>query len=118
MSKETMWVAFPNGGIIPAAITGDDDRPVEAHEPVKVPADYGRHLVHDRFAYEAEQRGKKPARTGGRADTRPGEAKAGEIRQLVEKLKAELDAADLTQKPDIEARLKTAEAELAAFGQT
>lgn len=60
MSKETMWIAFPNGGIIPAAVTGGKDRQVDAHEAVKVPAEYGRHLVHDRFAYEAASPGRKP----------------------------------------------------------
>lgn len=59
-SKETMWVAFPNGGIIPASITGGKDRAVNAHEPIKVPAEYGEHLVHDRFAYKAEA----PSRSG------------------------------------------------------
>lgn len=65
MSKETMWIAFPNGGILPAAITGDKDKEVPAHEPVPVPADYGKHLVHDRFAYEAKPKGKATKASGG-----------------------------------------------------
>lgn len=65
MSKETMWIAFQNGGILPATITGDKDKEVSAHEPVSVPADYGKHLVHDRFAYEAKPKGKAMKASGG-----------------------------------------------------
>lgn len=67
-SKETMWIAFPNGGIIPASITGEKDRAVDAHDPVKVPSEYGQHLVHDRFAYEAEAPNRKgKAGKGGKS---------------------------------------------------
>lgn len=65
MSKETMWIAFPNGGILPAAITGDKEREVDAHTPVRVPVDYGKHLVHDRFAYEAPPKAKAAKAAGG-----------------------------------------------------
>lgn len=67
MSKpETMWVAFPNGGILPKDITKSKERPVGPHEAVRVPRTYGQHLVDDRFAYEAEEPKKAKAEGGGK----------------------------------------------------
>lgn len=66
MSKsETMWVAFPNGGILPKDITKSEERKVGPHEPVRVPLAYGKHLIEDRFAYEAEEPKKAKVERGG-----------------------------------------------------
>lgn len=55
MSKsETMYIAFPYGGILPADVAGGDEKKVGPHDPVKVPRTYGEHLIEDRFAYRAE----------------------------------------------------------------
>ena len=55
MSKsDTMWIAFPNGGNLPASIAGGKERSIPAREPVKVPRTYGEQLTGDRFAYETE----------------------------------------------------------------
>lgn len=94
MSKETMWIAFPNGGIIPAAVTGGKDRQVDAHEAVKVPADYGRHLVHDRFAYEAEAPGRKPkqAKTDDDASARLAELQSMKTAAASDEERSQIDA--------------------------
>lgn len=63
MSK--MTIAYPHGGILPASVTGGEEKRVPPHEPVSVPRYYGEHLIHDRFAYEVE-----PKKTGkGKAKT-------------------------------------------------
>lgn len=55
MSKKNIWISFPQGGIIPKEIVGKtEDLHVEAHKAVSVPERYGRHLIDDRFAVEAE----------------------------------------------------------------
>ena len=104
MSKETMWIAFPNGGILPAAITGDKDREVAAHDPVSVPADYGKHLVHDRFAYEA-----KPKASGGdSAEARQRlEATLAALRKKVE------DAQDVAEKAKLAEQVAAVEKKIA-----
>jgi len=61
MSKKlNIVVAFPRGGIIPAAVLEkSEDVPVRPHEPIEVPKVYGDHLISDRIAYdyvEAEKR--------------------------------------------------------------
>lgn len=50
---ETIWIAFPNGGILPGSVTGAAEMPVGAHKPVEVPLSYGLHLISDRFAVKA-----------------------------------------------------------------
>ncbi|MFK0330700.1 hypothetical protein ACIQUB_06210 [Rhizobium sp. NPDC090275] len=45
-------IAFHHGGIIPASVLKKDkDVSVAAHEAIEVPADYGQHLIDDKFAY-------------------------------------------------------------------
>lgn len=45
-------IAFRHGGIIPASVLKrDKDVSVAAHEAIEVPADYGQHLIDDKFAY-------------------------------------------------------------------
>jgi hypothetical protein len=72
MSKsDTMFIAFPNGGILPAGIAGPGERKIGPHEPVRVPNAYGEHLLADRFAYEAEapkKAARKPEDGGKPAD--------------------------------------------------
>ena len=54
MAKKTIFIAFAHGGILPAAVIGQKkDFNVPAHTPVLVPADYGQHLIDDKFAYDA-----------------------------------------------------------------
>jgi hypothetical protein len=70
MSKsETMWVAFPNGGILPKDVTKSEERKVGPHEAVRVPRAYGKHLVDDRFAYETEE--PKKAKDAGKQVEKP-----------------------------------------------
>jgi len=108
MSKETMWIAFPNGGILPAAITGDKDREVAAHDPVSVPADYGKHLVHDRFAYEAKPKGKAKASGGDSAEARQRlEATLAALRKKVE------DAQDVAEKAKLAEQVAAVEKKIA-----
>lgn len=63
--KTTMWIAMANGGLLAAAAMGlSEDKAVDPHAPVEVPEEYGRHLIHDKFAYLAEppaEQLKKPA---------------------------------------------------------
>lgn len=48
-------IAFHKGGIIPAAVLKrETDTVVRPHEAVEVPADYGQHLINDKFAYAKE----------------------------------------------------------------
>lgn len=59
--KKTMKIAFPNGGIIPAAELrpvkkGVEDLRVSANEPVVVSGTYGQQLVDDKFAFECSGR--------------------------------------------------------------
>lgn len=62
---KTMWIAMANGGLLAAAAMGlSEDKAVDPHAPVEVPEEYGRHLIHDKFAYLAEppaEQLKKPA---------------------------------------------------------
>lgn len=51
MASKYKWVAFRTNSKIPAAVLGEkEDVKVNAGEPVRVPADYADHVVHDRFA--------------------------------------------------------------------
>lgn len=89
MSKETMLIAFPNGGILPADITGGAERRVGPHEAVEVPFAYGDHLVNDRFAYEAKPPRKSAARA--KLEKRIAELQAGLDRATKPEDKAKLE---------------------------
>jgi len=69
--KPNIVVAFPRGGIIPAAVLEkSDDVPVRPHEPISVPKVYGDHLISDRIAYdyaEAEKQKKAAAASASEA---------------------------------------------------
>ncbi len=102
MSKtSTMYIAFPNGGIIPTKLADGKERKVGPHEAVKVPRDYGESLVSDRFAYETDPAAAKTAR-----NARLSEPDAHSVREAALK-KAEADIAAR------ETAVKTAEAALA-----
>ncbi|MFN4098155.1 MAG: hypothetical protein ACK4GT_00125 [Pararhodobacter sp.] len=108
MSK--MRIAFPRGGRIPAGIAGKEEKKCGPHEPVTVPAEYGRHVVEDRFAYEVKGRSSAKAATETRG--------AAEIARL-EKAVRDADEALANAEGDeakalAEAALKDAQAELAA----
>lgn len=94
---KTIWIAMANGGLLAAAAMGlSEDKAVDPHAPVEVPEEYGRHLVHDKFAYlvepPAEQpkklassdkggKGQKPAASdssGGASTGEPGPAVVGQ----------------------------------------
>lgn len=113
MSK-TICIAFRHGGIIPAAVLGaKEDRQLNAHEPFEVPASYGRSLIDDRFAYEAQpekKKGKEKPVDGGAA-TKVAAIEAAQ--QKVDAAKAVVAAADMADRPTAEALLAAAEAELA-----
>lgn len=80
MSKpETMWIAFPNGGILPKDVTKSEERKVGPHEAVRVPRTYGQHLVDDHFAYEAEEPKKAKAEGGGKQVQKPDLAKLQDV---------------------------------------
>ncbi|HEV2504404.1 MAG TPA: hypothetical protein VGV39_15100 [Mesorhizobium sp.] len=128
MSKnETMHIAFPNGGSIPASVLKEkDDRKVGPHEAVRVPRSYGEHMVANRFAYEADPAKAKAPATGtkGSADGREEDLKkfASVLASREEALKtAESDLAVRTEAlekliADVGAReeaVKTAETALA-----
>lgn len=106
MSKSsTMFIAFPNGGILPADIAGGKETPVAAHEPVRVPRSYGEHLVSDRFAYETEAPKRK--QNGG-------DARAAEIAARIDALRADLlAAADDAEKERIAREIEALETEAA-----
>jgi hypothetical protein len=113
MSKsDSIWIAFPNGGRIPAKLAGGTEKKVGPHEPVKVPGDYGRSLVDDRFAYEAEEPKKMSTKKGG---TRQGDNSAaiadleGQLADLKVKAAAE---ADLAEKGKLEAEVAEIENKL------
>lgn len=108
MSK--MRIAFPRGGRIPAGIAGKEEKKCGPHEPVTVPAEYGRHVVEDRFAYEVKGRlsAKTAIETGGAAEIARLEKVAKDANEAL--ARAEGDEA----KAAAEAALKDAEASLAA----
>lgn len=110
MSKtDTMFIAFPHGGILPAEVTGGKDRPVGPHDPVRVPATYGKSLVEDRFAYVAE-----PPKKGAAAQPKPSAVSDLEAKLEVAR-KAVSEATDLEQKGRLEADVSSIEAEIAAL---
>lgn len=84
---EMMMIAFANGGILPAGISGSgEERAVPAHEPVSVPKTYGEHLVSDRFAYV-------PEGGDGKADDVKSAAERKKLEQRLASLRADLDKA-------------------------
>lgn len=105
--KPNIVVAFPRGGIIPAAVLEKSDNvPVRPHEPIEVPKVYGDHLISDRIAYdytEAEKR-KKSATESAAKDAETARLDAEAVQALNEKiallasennkLTADLDEAD------------------------
>ncbi|MDG4895564.1 hypothetical protein P9272_18500 [Mesorhizobium sp. WSM4976] len=120
MSK-SIWIAFRNGGIIPAAVAGGKEKKVGPHEPVEVPESYGQHLIDDRFAYKAEKpAATKPAKDqvgrGARQDAGKA-ARAAELTGTIDDLKKAVEAAsDLEAKTKLSAELAAAEDELAEIG--
>ena len=55
-AKSSMMIQFPRGGTIPASVLkSKDDRVCSPNEPVKVPKDYGDHLVERRIADAVEE---------------------------------------------------------------
>jgi hypothetical protein len=108
MSKsDTMYIAFSHGGRLPSSVTGEPkERKVPPHEAVRVPRAYGEHLVHDKFAYEAEAP-KKKVDAGRGKRLQDIEAQIAQVRQAVE------DAADAAEKERLERDLAALEQDLA-----
>lgn len=119
MSKKSIWISFPQGGIIPKDVLGvDEDRHVEAHKPVLVPERYGRHLITDRFAVEAEP--EKPAskdeKTAEKKVAAEKKAAIAAAEKDVDEAKALVEsAADDAAKAEAQQLLDDAEAKLAAL---
>jgi len=115
MSK-SIWIAFSHGGIIPAAITGGEEKKVGPHEPVEVPAAYGQHLVDDRFAYKTEKPAAPKGGKGGAKQDTAKAARAAELGAAVDDLKKAVEAAsDIEAKTKLAADLAAAEEELKAL---
>ncbi len=116
MAKKTIFIAFAHGGILPAAVIGKKkDFSVPANTPVLVPADYGQHLIDDRFAYDATEMAEAIMEAEQAADQKKAIdlAAAGKV---VEDAKAKLAAAtDDAAKADAQAELTKAEEALAAL---
>lgn len=74
---KSITIAFPNGGILPAEIAGNNPAKIEPHKPVSVPEAYGMQLINDRFAVlvqpAAKQSDARPPRQAQtqRASTTP-----------------------------------------------
>ncbi len=100
MAKKTIFIAFARGGILPAAIIGEKkDIKVPAHTPVPVPADYGQHLIDDKFAYDATEMAeaiieKRLAERKAAATAEEAKRKADAEAANQARLAAEKDAAD------------------------
>lgn len=114
MSKK-ICIAFRHGGIIPATVLGtEEDKRLNAHEPIEVPASYGQSLIDDRFAYEAEPEKKKGKSKSGDDGAAAKAAKVAEAQHKADAARAALATADMADKPAAETALAEAEAELAA----
>lgn len=62
MAEKKISIMSAHGIKIPASVIGGEkDYQAQAFEVVKVPESYGRHLIADRFAVEAEKKAEKPA---------------------------------------------------------
>jgi hypothetical protein len=77
MSGKTISIAGPRGLRIPASVLGKAapgtaDLVVPPHESIEVPEAYGRHLIEDRFAYEAEPEGKAEGKKS-KGGSKPGD---------------------------------------------
>lgn len=91
MSKK-LSITFPTGGIIPGSVLGcADDIEVPALTAIDVPADYGQHLIDDRFAVLATAETKKKAAEVNK--TVSDEAVSKAVTAALAKAKAESDAA-------------------------
>ena len=67
MAAKKKWVAFRTNATIPKAVLGlDENKKVNAGEPIQVPTEYADHVVHDRFAEfcDAPKRA-APKKSGG-----------------------------------------------------
>jgi hypothetical protein len=84
--KSKITIAFPRGGIIPAAVLkADKDRKCDPGEPVSVPASYGQHLVDEKFAVEVKAPRAKADKSSGAKpqDLTPLEAAVAEAQKAV-----------------------------------
>lgn len=113
MSKsDTMLIAFPHGGTLPASLGGGKERKAGPHEAVKVPLAYGTSLVDDGFAYETD-----PARAKAASEARAGGLPDREaVLRKAEAALAEREAAVAKAEADVAARetaVESAEVELA-----
>jgi hypothetical protein len=107
MSKKRIWVSFPQGGIIPKEVIGEaEDLHVEAHKAVSVPERYGRHLIDDRFAVEAEpetvSKEDKAAEKRAAAERKAEEEKAASEKAAAEKLAEEQATAIAAAEKDVQ----------------
>lgn len=121
MSKK-ITISAPNGIILSAKAMGTEkDVVIGAHEPTDVPESYGRHLIADRFAVEAEKPKVVSDKVGKR--TSPAKTDDGAAKKLAEAEKAVADAEaavtvagdDLAKKAEAEKALEAAQAALAAL---
>lgn len=114
MSKK-IWIALPGGGLLDRAAMGTEkDVAVPPHEPIAVPAAYGRSLVENRFAIEVDaETAKKGGGSGKRASGTPDGVAALETAVSEAKAAVEAAGADMVAKADAEAKLKAAEDALA-----
>lgn len=120
MSKTAMMtIAMPQGGLLDkAAMKTEADVPVQPHQIVDVPEAYGRTLVDNRFAYEAEKpKASKAGKAKGVDDGKAAAEQAAAIAAAekdVEDAKVKLAAAgdDMVAKQEAEAELAAAETAL------
>lgn len=112
------WVAFRTNAIIPASVLKtEEDKKVNAHEPVQVPEDYAEHVVHERFAVKSKAPKKKAAPKPTAAASKKANAPNSSedpltaAQALVEKLSVDLEAlaADAAGRDDLTEQLKTAQ---------
>lgn len=100
-TTKTMSIAFPRGGLLPAALMKKKtDVAVPPHEPVDVPFEYGKQLVDDKFAYDA-------------SELAAANAKLADAQAAVDAATAKLAAADDASKAAAEAELTAAQEALA-----
>ena len=110
---DKIWIAFPGGGTIPGSVLDEDrDRKVPPKEPVLVPKVYCDHLIHDRFAVEANEpkRTEMAGRKGKKAAIEAAEKAVADAKALVEAA-----GTDMVAKQAADDKLKVAEADLLAL---
>lgn len=106
MSKKSITISFPQGGIIPKDVLGkEEDLHVEAHKAVSVPERYGRHLIDDRFAVEAEP--EVVSKEDKAAEKKAAAAKKAEEEKAAAELAAAIAAAE-TDVQDAQALVENA----------